>query len=468
MRTYLNKHNSQSAFEDFFSTKEESDFPRVDYIEDTGEVIYNKTAPHNYSKDYLTFEALEDGTFTLTVPANVDSNYMTSVSYSTDNGETWTDTAIDNTKQTITTPTITSGSKVLWKGIGKQMAKSSSVYSQFSSIGNFNLSGNIMSLLYGDEFQDKTAFSSESEYNFTDLFSSVVKLVSVKNLVLPATILTNSCYFYIFLGCTSLTTAPELPATTLAVGCYASMFQNCSSLTTVPELLSTTLAQYCYYGMFSGCTSLTVAPELPATTLTNNCYAAMFGGCTSLTQAPELPATTLANSCYQQMFQGCTSLTTAPELPATTLAYGCYVSMFGGCTSLTTTHVLPATILAESCYSQMFYGCSSLTIAPELPATTLANGCYSNMFGYCTSLTTAPELPATTLANSCYNYMFYNCTNLNYIKALFTTTPSTSYTGSWVSSVASTGTFVKNSSATWDVTGPNGIPFYWTVETATE
>jgi hypothetical protein len=38
----------------------------------------------------------------------------------------------------------------------------------------------------------------------------------------------------------------------------------------------------------------------------------------------------------------------------------------------------------------------------------------------------------------------------------------------WVKGVASSGTFVKNSAATWDVTGVNGIPSGWTVETADE
>jgi hypothetical protein len=68
--------------------------------------------------------------------------------------------------------------------------------------------------------------------------------------------------------------------------------------------------------------------------------------------------------------------------------------------------------------------------------------------------------------------MFYGCTNLNYIKAMFTTTPSGSspnyYTNEWVSGVASSGTFVKNAVAQWNVTGANGIPTGWTVETASE
>ena len=62
--------------------------------------------------------------------------------------------------------------------------------------------------------------------------------------------------------------------------------------------------------------------------------------------------------------------------------------------------------------------------------------------------------------------MFKGCSSLNYIKAMFTTTPSNTYTYDWVSGVASTGTFVKNSAANWDVTGVNGIPSGWTVQTA--
>ena len=124
--------------------------------------------------------------------------------------------------------------------------------------------------------------------------------------------------------------------------------------------------------------------------------------------------------------------------------------------------------LATQCYEYMFRGCTSLTTAPELPATTLANRCYFGMFDGCTSLTTAPELPATTLVQYCYQYMFSGCSNLNYIKAMFTTTPSATYTYNWVSGVAASGTFVKNSAATWDVTDTYGVPTGWTIETASE
>ena len=203
--------------------------------------------------------------------------------------------------------------------------------------------------------------------------------------------------------------------------------------------------------------------DLSENKTTSRCYLEMFRGCTSLVTAPELPATTIADSCYQGMFRGCTSLVTAPELPATTLANNCYYEMFQGCTSLVTAPELPATTLKDYCYAYMFNKCTSLTKAPELPATTLLNYCYYYMFSKCTSLVTAPELPATTLVNYCYGYMFDGCKKINYIKALFTTSPSTSYTGYWLYGVASTGTFVKNSAATWTTTGSHGIPKGWTV-----
>lgn len=60
--------------------------------------------------------------------------------------------------------------------------------------------------------------------------------------------------------------------------------------------------------------------------------------------------------------------------------------------------------------------------------------------------------------------MFTYCSKLNYVKAAFTTTPGNSYTRNWLNGVASTGTFVKNPAATWDVTGANGVPNGWTIE----
>ena len=114
----------------------------------------------------------------------------------------------------------------------------------------------------------------------------------------------------------------------------------------------------------------------------------------------------------------------------------------------------------------MFNGCTSLTTAPSvLPATTLAERCYYGMFNGCKSLVTAPELPATTLASNCYRQMFYSCTKLSYIKCLATDISASRCTLSWVSSVASSGTFVKAANMSSWTTDANGIPTGWTVVT---
>ena len=369
----------------------------------------------NY-RDYLKFTFISGGTW-------IYPNSKEKIEYSINNGK-WIRT---NNKQL----SVLSGDTIRVRG-------TNNVYDNntFGGTAYFNLSGNIMALIGGVNYEDL----KELNYNraFEKIFANS-NVVEASELLLPATALTDYCYNSMFSGCTSLTTAPELPATTLADACYLTMFE--------------------------GCTSLTTAPALPATTLADACYEFMFSGCTSLTTAPELPATSLAESCYYEMFRSCTSLTTAPELPATTLAKSCYRGLFIGCTGLTSvpSNYLPATTLADDCYLTMFYGCTSLTQAPELPATTLASLCYFGMFEGCTSLTTAPELPASTLAYACYESMFTNCTSLNYIKCLATDISASYCTSGWVEGVAPTGTFVKNPSMSSWTEGANGIPTGWTV-----
>lgn len=324
------------------------------------------------------------------------------VEYKIDNGDWITLYRHDKT------PSLSAGQRISLRGNLKP--------SQNNGVGTIVLSakcsaeGTPMSLLYGN----KRAINELPGYAFYRLFYGADNLTHVSKDFLPATSLAKSCYEQMFLGCDNLVNYPELPATTLAEDCYASMLRECTSLTTAPELPATELSEYCY-----------------------NC---MFYNCTSLVNAPKLPATTLANSCYYSMFYNCTSLVTAPALPATTLANSCYGGMFGQCTSLVS--------------------------APKLPATELAPQCYADMFHSCESLVNAPELPATKLTTYCYQSMFQDCSKLSYIKAMFTTTPSSTYTRDWVKGVAPTGTFVKNAEATWDVIGVNGVPEGWTVETA--
>ena len=371
--------------------------PNVSLVTDTYSLFYNPLAQEEPELPYLTMTALEDD---LTVSLSLNP-----CQYSL-NGTDWNELQADEQ-----TPAINTGDKIYFKAEGLAPNGQNGI-GTFTVSKRFNLSGNVMSMLFGDEAQGKTDLTGY-DYAFSNLFIDT-PVINVSPNFLPAT----------------------------------------------------TLASKCYSGMFSNCNSLIQAPELPATELTSNCYRFMFSNCTSLVTAPELPATELASNCYGGMFQDCTSLETAPELPATELANNCYTSMFQGCESLVNAPGLPATELANNCYTSMFQNCTSLVAAPsELPATTLANRCYMGMFTGCESLVQAPGLPATTLADYCYESMFQDCTSLNYIKMLATDISANNCLGYWVIKVSPTGTFVKSKDATWDVTGYSGIPEGWTVET---
>ena len=394
---YLKAFKTTSQYEQYISG-DEVILPNVSYCEDTNGVYYHPI--HDYSQDYFTMVVTVGGDIKFS-----GSSTANTLSYSKDNGKTW------NTVDRDTIISLTAGDNVLWKGT--PTPKEEKGIGKFSGDTNvrYSVEGNAMSLLFGDDYHGQTSLSGKT-YALYRLFSGNTNVTSAENLSLPATTLTNYCYYSMFYGCTNLTTASELPATTLKNYCYQYMFDGCTNLTTAPQLSATTLASSCYYGMFSGCTSLTTAPSV-------------------------LPATTLTNSCYQYMFNGCTSLTTAPELPATTLA--------------------------SSCYASMFYGCTSLTEVPELPATTLTNYCYQYMFSNCTSLTTAPVLSATTLAEKCYYTMFSGCTSLSSIKCLATDISATNCTSNWVNGVAASGTFTKAASMSSWTTSDDGIPSGWSV-----
>lgn len=316
--------------------------------QETDEVIFEKTAPQQNEYFYIENTYAGANTVTLTTTSYLSpssSYYSDTVQYSKDKN-TWT-TVTFNTS-TPTTISLSAGEKVYFRNDnGKWNHYGSGKYvTTFTASQSHNVGGNINSLL---NYQNMNGVSLEI-YCFLQLFLNDTTLVDAGSLVLPTTTLVRHCYYSMFEGCSSLTTAPALPATTVAQGCYQQMFRDCSYLTTTPQTLpATTLAQSCYQSMFERCSRLTSAPALPAATLANYCYEYMFSGCSRLASAPALQATTLANYCYAYMFANCTSLTTAPELPATTLAEYCYSSMFSGCSSLNSVTVYANNNSAANC-----------------------------------------------------------------------------------------------------------------------
>ena len=153
-------------------------------------------------------------------------------------GEIWEPFYVGET--TISLPKV--GDKIYFRagpGGNTKFADGEYAYNYFSMMGVVAASGNIMSLLDGE--------------NMTDALTE------------------SYCYFNMFKGCTSLVNAPELPATTLATYCYQYMFNGCTSLVNAPELPATTLKRLCYSNMFKGCEKV----SLISTRQTS------FNGCTN-------------------------------------------------------------------------------------------------------------------------------------------------------------------------------------------
>lgn len=207
-------------------------------------------AVKNVINNYLTIEALED-------ELTVSLTYSTCL-YCIDGNNKW---KLLDTGKSIT---INKGQTISFKD---------ALYNNFIGCGNFvvnkkfNLVGNVMSMLFGDNAKNIFDLSNYSNA-FINLFNNCSTLQSVSSDFLPATILSESCYSGMFQGCTSLTEAPELPATILASYCYSYMFGDCTSLVTAPALPATSLAQSCYQKMFLNCTKLNYIKALFTTTST--------------------------------------------------------------------------------------------------------------------------------------------------------------------------------------------------------
>lgn len=209
---------------------------------------------HHYENDYLTFRITSAGTICW---KSVGSGYAKTIEYSLNGGE-WTSITAASSPTAIN---VVADDVIRFKGTNTTYAGSKANYASFgkdasgdtSSTAHFVAEGNVMSLIYGDNFIGQTTFNGGT-YNFCSLFKRT-NIESAENLVLPALTLTEYCYRAMFSWCTVLAVAPKLPATTLAKGVYWYMFEKCA-ITEAPELLAEHLVAECYGDMFTGCTSL--------------------------------------------------------------------------------------------------------------------------------------------------------------------------------------------------------------------
>lgn len=217
------------------------------YMEASGDTP-TPPAPVPYSGQYLTIESTSNNN-TIYWRSSYTNAFKT-ISASTDNGNTWTAYTSSSGQTGTTIATLNSGDTIIFKGENAQY------FSQgiFKPTSSFIVYGNIMSLVYGDNFSGQTVLSSGG--TFSQLFLGCTGLTSAENLILPATTLASYCYQNMFNGCSSLTTAPALPATTLVEGCYYNMFYGCTSLGDIICLATDISASNCTDDWVNGVASV--------------------------------------------------------------------------------------------------------------------------------------------------------------------------------------------------------------------
>lgn len=242
---YIKKYSNHTAYAAV--TLNYTNTPNVSLCDEENELHFTPFIPvpnvHDYSLDYFTIEAIDNIDIVLDYKG-VTYDEQPYPSYSIDNGSTW------STMNSAVS--LSAGDKILFKHSGVICYASDCTYQFYDGNGDviqgrFNVEGNIMSLVYGDNFANQTSFPNSEDWKhaFNSILNMQTNLISAENLILPVTTLTSGCYMGMFANCTSLTTAPVLPATILVDNCYNGMFYGCSSLNYVKCLATDISAGYC-------------------------------------------------------------------------------------------------------------------------------------------------------------------------------------------------------------------------------
>ena len=247
----MNDHLKQFANHAAYQAAESNLYrPNVSLCVSENEVHYNPI-PHDYSQDYFTIISLEDDN---TISWYHGTSNNTNYSYSIDNGQTWISITQPEPWETEDIITLNQNEKILLKGTNTALSDSDNYHDEIRSSDIINVEGNIMSLLYGDNFVNQTTLPATNTFNY--LFQGSY-IINAENLVLPATTLTDYCYFGLFKN-SRLEIPPKiLPATVLATQCYDGMFQG-TSITESPYIPNITYSSStdAFDNMFYNCTYL--------------------------------------------------------------------------------------------------------------------------------------------------------------------------------------------------------------------
>ena len=255
---YIKIYNTRSEY----NAAPKEDYEMSLIMEEDNYVVFYR----NYSKEYFTIEITRAGDFTV-VPAidpkstlsSIDESIALTISYSLNGGE-WTSATLltsgltlsvsvgdtirfkgNNTNYCNNIPgSHKDGPHKLWYVVFGCIQDDGDIYiGEFTSTtARFNAYGNIMSLLYGDNFIGQTTLPST--FTFCQLFKTS-GIVSAEHLILPSMTLTDSCYRAMFSKAHRLIVSPTFPAKNLTTECYKYMFEDCNSLQKITCLAETGL-----------------------------------------------------------------------------------------------------------------------------------------------------------------------------------------------------------------------------------
>ena len=200
-------------------------------IQDSLSRILWKKNTIDYSEPFYV-ENLSESIADLVIGKSNNSAPSINIDYSFD-GEDWQ--FLGNTGDDVLTLTLNEGEKVYLRASASSWAYYNPPYTYYNVIDmaeyaggspvEYGIGGNILSLLYGEDFNGQSTFnSSVGTYTFYGLFDST-SLVDASKLILPTNTVAN---------------------------CYRAMFSNCSNLNAIQCLATDISASNCLYYWVSG------------------------------------------------------------------------------------------------------------------------------------------------------------------------------------------------------------------------
>lgn len=201
---YIKSFSNDAAIQTAVDSKELGK-PYVALDDELHKIDWDSKENSNIQK-YFTIEALESGS----IRGNNRPYYSI-------NGGEWNLMPNSNLR-------LNAGDVVRFK------STSPSQYAQYFQSNNqlkCKAYGNVMSLIYGDDFLGKSEVPNGT---FRYLFDGWTNLMDVSNLILPGETLGQACYDKMFRGCVNIEKAPYLPAERIGDGAYSVMFSGCTAL----------------------------------------------------------------------------------------------------------------------------------------------------------------------------------------------------------------------------------------------